>query len=1086
MFFNISKYKSKFATIMVLLMAIVTMSFVTTVYGAGVSIAPSSSLYLYKAEQLNIGDYVHIGNYNGRDLSWRVIDKDSTNGVMLRTEYVLSNTDGSANKLPYTYQYTNAPDGYTKNFNNNDRRGSTTVSSSIPRNLNGTSLWYDSSARIYLNNEFLDSFSADEMSVINQTPQVKQLLSWIDVTSSMSVDNVYNPKGTGESAETINGIKNTSLKPADQITGQPTQFVEVNGNKIYAVNYKLENTLPFINAIYDYSPYYLSNDTVFFAPANLLWKIRSDNKLKNYNGDLFTAGLDYLGNKVENLTSVPYSNNSVSGQFISNLHFNNNGSMTHAFGTTKAGYQPSIYIKNDTVLKLQGNAPNRPNETGNFSWYKLNVNDGNTSVVTPQITNTSLPAGRVGELYSQLIYTNTDDVELSVSDLPDGLSFDKSQNKISGTPTKRDAFDVKVSATNNFGSDSKTIALVVNIGDPKTPPNIPQLTATVDQKSGDIVGQLSAGWRFLNSDISFAGQANKEVEVPAAYNEAPDNYQDYLYTFKVRVSQAEHAAPSNPHPALSGRVGQKLSELDSQLPANFRFDAPNDTLKTAGTVTVTLRYNTDQANYSDFVITDAPISVEKGNPMTPPSVPKLEAVYRQSTGEIVDQLEEGWRFESNNIPFNLVTTTTVKAFYNTDTANYYDHEEMLTVVVKKGQQTAPNPIPTFSGKGGQRLGEISLPSGYYRWENPNMLLDSVGDVPVVLYYNTDITNLNDYRVETTINVTRNDINPDTVVIPTNLTAYVGQSTVDIESSLSAGWSFAENLEFSTVGTITVAMLYNPDPTIYNSYEIDLDIRVFAQQQSAPDMLPNIEVQILDTATEVTLPQYYSFGDTTIEFQVLGTQLVTLYYNTNPNMYSNYVLNNFPITVVKRAGLNPDSIPQNLTIAVNSYGYDLKLPEYFRVQESGFRFGTIGKVKVNLLYNQDIAIYEDTVVEVEVTVTRGPTIVDEVDNLLQNPVVLVSSAVGVAFVIFLIIFFIIRATKKGKKVAPVTVAATRPVNYGRKYQNNQPTDPYSTNNTNVIEQNLQSGYTTPIDTQQLPPSNRTITNVSNYRPKDRRK
>ena len=78
--------------------------------------------------------------------------------------------------------------------------------------------------------------------------------------------------------------------------------------------------------------------------------------------------------------------------------------------------------------------------------------------VKPNIASKTFQAGIVGEEYSETIYvTGTDDITVTVRNLPDGLSY--SDGEISGTPETAGTFRVKVTATNDYGSANKTIAM---------------------------------------------------------------------------------------------------------------------------------------------------------------------------------------------------------------------------------------------------------------------------------------------------------------------------------------------------------------------------------------------------------------------------------------------------------------------------------------------------------------------------------------------------------------------------------------------------------------------------------------------------
>ena len=80
------------------------------------------------------------------------------------------------------------------------------------------------------------------------------------------------------------------------------------------------------------------------------------------------------------------------------------------------------------------------------------------------ITTDTLPDGKVGEAYSQILTaTGTTPITWSISGgaLPDGLSLNKDTGKISGTPTAAGSSTFTVKATNSAGSDTKELSITI-------------------------------------------------------------------------------------------------------------------------------------------------------------------------------------------------------------------------------------------------------------------------------------------------------------------------------------------------------------------------------------------------------------------------------------------------------------------------------------------------------------------------------------------------------------------------------------------------------------------------------------------------
>ena len=85
------------------------------------------------------------------------------------------------------------------------------------------------------------------------------------------------------------------------------------------------------------------------------------------------------------------------------------------------------------------------------------------AAAAPSITTSSLPDGKVGEAYSQILTaTGTTPITWSIiGTLPDGLSLNKDTGKISGTPTAAGSSTFTVKATNSAGSDTKELSITI-------------------------------------------------------------------------------------------------------------------------------------------------------------------------------------------------------------------------------------------------------------------------------------------------------------------------------------------------------------------------------------------------------------------------------------------------------------------------------------------------------------------------------------------------------------------------------------------------------------------------------------------------
>ena len=90
---------------------------------------------------------------------------------------------------------------------------------------------------------------------------------------------------------------------------------------------------------------------------------------------------------------------------------------------------------------------------------------GDSVKYPPTITTNSLPGGTVGTDYSQpLIADGSETITWSITDgsLPAGLSLGADTGVISGTPTAAGTYSFTVTATNDYGSDSKEFTLTID------------------------------------------------------------------------------------------------------------------------------------------------------------------------------------------------------------------------------------------------------------------------------------------------------------------------------------------------------------------------------------------------------------------------------------------------------------------------------------------------------------------------------------------------------------------------------------------------------------------------------------------------
>ena len=130
----------------------------------------------------------------------------------------------------------------------------------------------------------------------------------------------------------------------------------------------------------------------------------------------------------------------------------------------------SLTIGNDATLTNEGTVTNSGTLTNsgtinNSGTLPDNVNGNGTVNHAPTITTDSLPNGTEGTSYSQtLTATGTAPITWSVTSgsLPTGLTLNESTGLISGTPTSQGTSNFTVTASNNSGSDSEELSIIID------------------------------------------------------------------------------------------------------------------------------------------------------------------------------------------------------------------------------------------------------------------------------------------------------------------------------------------------------------------------------------------------------------------------------------------------------------------------------------------------------------------------------------------------------------------------------------------------------------------------------------------------
>ena len=126
------------------------------------------------------------------------------------------------------------------------------------------------------------------------------------------------------------------------------------------------------------------------------------------------------------------------------------------------------------------------------------------AAAAPSITTDTLPDGKVGEAYSQILTaTGTEPITWSISgELPKGLTLKETTGEISGTPTAEGTASFTVKATNSAGSDTKELSITISKDAPA------EHTVTVTS-GGNGTASASHAKAVVDTEITLTATPNK-------------------------------------------------------------------------------------------------------------------------------------------------------------------------------------------------------------------------------------------------------------------------------------------------------------------------------------------------------------------------------------------------------------------------------------------------------------------------------------------------------------------------------------------------------------------------------------------------
>lgn len=131
-------------------------------------------------------------------------------------------------------------------------------------------------------------------------------------------------------------------------------------------------------------------------------------------------------------------------------------------------------------------------------------------VIVPEITTNSLPEASQGETYNfELSSSGTNPIEWRLGNIPSGMKFSR-EGVLSGTPSEVGEYELKITALNDAGSDTKTFTLKVNTsGDNPTeePDNPSQENNSQSERNlASSSGGCNSGFEVLPVNVFGTGE----------------------------------------------------------------------------------------------------------------------------------------------------------------------------------------------------------------------------------------------------------------------------------------------------------------------------------------------------------------------------------------------------------------------------------------------------------------------------------------------------------------------------------------------------------------------------------------------------
>jgi LruC domain-containing protein len=237
------------------------------------------------------------------------------------------------------------------------------------------------------------------------------------------------------------------------------------------------------------TPYVITatgTEPISYSASNLPSGLNFNASTHTISGTVATAGTynitlladNFVGSNTKTLVltvTTPASPPVITSTLTASTTIN----QPYTYAITATGSNPITFNASGLPAGLSFNSSTHiisgtPTVAGNYNITLTATNAGGTDTKTlqltigvpPSITSALIASGTTGQQFSTYTLTSSGNTPItySVSNLPDGLTYDPTSHAINGTPTTAGITSVSLNASNEFGSENKILEITINQG----------------------------------------------------------------------------------------------------------------------------------------------------------------------------------------------------------------------------------------------------------------------------------------------------------------------------------------------------------------------------------------------------------------------------------------------------------------------------------------------------------------------------------------------------------------------------------------------------------------------------------------------